>query len=129
MPVKFYTSAGQPFSDPAVEAAYRAARAIGVVRVGGGRLFFRAGLRVYALEAGELRRCYRRVMRVPMKLCCGEGSLDVETLVVEGEVGELASVQLPGTRAARALMEALAAAFPGVALTPPERPESPEANA
>ena len=120
--MKFRNSAAQVVSSPALDAEYSAARAIGSVRVGTEHLFFRAGMRYFALEQSEIRRCYRRVMRLPMKMCCGSGNLDVEYLVVEGEKGELAQLQLPGTRAARALMEVLKESLPGVPLTTPTRP-------
>ena len=123
--MKLYTVSGQVIPD---EGEYRAARAVGNVRVGAEYLFFRAGLRVYAIAWGEIKRCYRRVMRVPMKMCCGSGSLDVESLVVEGEAGELASIQLPGTRAARGLMEALKAVAPGVDFTAPKKSAGGEAR-
>ena len=119
--MKFSTVAGGRIDDPALEAEYRDARAIGVVRVGGAHLFFRAGLRRYAVPHGEIRRCYRRVLRVPMKMCCGTGSLDVESLVIEGDSGELAQIQLPGTRAAVALMELLKKTLPGAEFVPPAR--------
>jgi hypothetical protein len=44
---------------------------------------------------------------VPAKLCCGKGDLEVENLVICGDKGELAQIQLPGTRAAKVLMEEL----------------------
>lgn len=119
MPVKFYDIGGRATADAALEAEYRAARAIGSVRVGKAHLFYRVGLRVCAAGWGEVRRCYRRVKRVPMKMCCGSGNMDVEYLVVEGDAGELAQVQLPDTRAAKALMEAIQSTAPGVALVPP----------
>ena len=104
MSLKFYSATGQGSSDPALAAEYRAARAVGSVRVGDAHLFFRAGLRLYALPWNEVKRCYRRVMRVPLKMCCGSGNLDVESLVVEGASGELANIRLPGSRAARAVV-------------------------
>ena len=91
---------------------YRQARAIGVVRAGAAHLFFRARTKVYAVPFTEIRHCYRRVMLVPAGLCCGKGELQVEHLVIEGDSGELAQVQLPGTRAAKTLLEELKARMP-----------------
>lgn len=121
MHLKFRTMTGELLDAPGLAAEYGAARAIGVVRAGEKHLFFRAGLKTYALELSEIRRCYRRVMRVPMKMCCGQGSLDVEHLVVEGDKGELAQIQLPGTRAAVALMDVLKEKLPGVDFSAPTR--------
>ena len=51
-------------------------------------------------------------MLVPAKLCCGKGELAVENLIICDEARELASVSLPGTRAAKALMEELQQRIP-----------------
>lgn len=125
--MRLYTAEGQAVRDDAVSAEYRQSRAVGNVRAGAKHLFFRAGLRLYAVAWPEIARCYRRVMRVPMKMCCGSGSLDVEYLVVEGASGELASIQLPGSRAARALMELIRETAPTVDCTPPPKPDEAEA--
>lgn len=127
--MKLYTVNGQVMPDGAAAEEYRAARAIGNVRVGAEHLFFRAGLRAYAVAWSEVARCYRRVMRVPMKMCCGSGNLDVESLVVEGEAGELATIQLPGTRAARALIDRIREIAPGVDTAAPKRAGEAEARA
>ena len=127
--MKFLAASGKPLADPALAAEYKAARAFGNVRVGDSHLFIRSGMRNYALEHSGIRRCYRRVMRVPMKMCCGSGSLDVEHLVVEGDSGELAQVQPPGTRAAVALMELLKERMPEVEYALPPRPDAREVRA
>ena len=119
--MKYYTVTGEVLSDAALGGEYRAARAFGVVRVGEAHLFFRAGVRTYAMPYGEIRRCYRRVMRVPLRMCCGKGNLDVENLVVDGDAGEVAQIQLPGTRAAQALMESLKQRMPEAEFVPPAR--------
>ena len=119
--MKYYSVTGEVLSDAALGGKYRAARAFGVVRVGEAHLFFRAGVRTYAMPYGEIRRCYRRVMRVPLRMCCGKGNLDVENLVVEGDAGEVAQIQLPGTRAAQALMESLKQRIPEAEFVPPAR--------
>ena len=119
--MKYYSVTGEVLFDAALGGEYRAARAFGVVRVGGAHLFFRAGMRTYAMPYGDIRRCYRRVMQVQMRLCCGRGNLDVEHLVIEGEAGEVAQIQLPGTRAARELMELLKQRMPEAEFVPPTR--------
>ena len=113
--MKFYSvSTREQIEDEAEMLAeeYRQARAIGAVRAGAAHLFFRARTKVYAVPFTEIRRCYRRVMLVPAGLCCGKGELQVEHLVIEGDSGELAQVQLPGTRAAKGLLEELKVRMP-----------------
>ena len=105
--MKFYplTDAAPASADLAAE--YDAAREIGVVRLGTEHLFFRSRRKHYYLPYQHITRCYRRVLMVPAKLCCGQGSFDIENLVLEREGSELAQIQLPGTRAAKILMEEL----------------------
>ena len=66
-------------------------------------------------------------MIITAKLCCGRGELAVENLIICDEAKELASVALPGTRAAKALMEELQQRIPGAAFRCPA--PSPERGA
>lgn len=96
----------------ALASEYRAAREIGKVRVGELRLYFRSGLKTYYIPYRDVRRCFRRVMLIPAKMCCGRGDFELENIVICGEEGELAQIQLPGERAGKALMEELEARIP-----------------
>ncbi len=66
----------------------------------------------YYIPYRDVRRCFRRVELIPAKMCCGKGSFELENLVVCGEAGELIQVQLPGTKAAKLLMEELQERIP-----------------
>ena len=94
---------------------YDAARRVGKLRLGQKTLFFRAGFRTYYIPYGDIVRYFRRVVRVPAKLCCGKGDLEIENLVICGEAGELAQIQLPGARAGKAVMELMAQLAPQAA--------------
>ena len=116
MPVKF-----EPLTLPAEDTAllreeYRQARETGVLRLGRENLYFRSGLKVHYIPYGDIRRYFRRVMRVPAKLCCGKGDFEIEHLVICGEGGELAQIQLPGAKAARIVMERMAQLAPSAAV-------------
>ena len=93
---------------------YRSARAFGAARIGETYLFFRAGFKTFSIAYGEITRFFRRVLLVPMKVCCGKGEMAVEHLVVCGSEGEVAQIQLPGTREAKILMEELTKRLPGI---------------
>jgi hypothetical protein len=112
--MKFYPlEENQPQAEAKqLESEYTAAREIGKIRLGEQRLYFRSGRKVYYIPYANVRRCFRRVMLVPAKLCCGKGDLEVENLVLCGDSGELAQIQLPGTRAAKILMEELKILIP-----------------
>lgn len=107
---------------------YKRSREIGVIRIGEDVLFFRSHLKVYYVPYGDITRFYRRVLMVPARLCCGRGSIDVENLILEGREGELAQIQLPGTRAARELMEVLKAKMPGISCVCPSKEEKANAG-
>ena len=98
---------------------YKNARQIGVLRIGESCLYVKRGLRIYYIPYTDINRCFRRVMLVPAKLCCGKGEIPVENLVICTKEGELAQVQLPGTKAAKALMEALKEKMPETEFAPP----------
>ncbi|MCD8087577.1 MAG: hypothetical protein LUE22_03180 [Oscillospiraceae bacterium] len=112
--MKFYPLTGvQDNTDPkALASEYEAAREIGRLRLGELRLYFKQARKVYYIPYSAVRRCFRRVQLVQAKLCCGKGNLEIENLVICGEEGELAQVQLPGTKAAKVLMAELERLIP-----------------
>ena len=119
--MKFYPLAGESAPGTELKEEYESARAIGGVRVGVQRLYLRQGRKVGHISYGDIRRCYRRVLIVPMRMCCGKGDMELENLVVEGEAGELATVRLPGGRAAKALMRELEKKLPASCLGCPPK--------
>ena len=101
----------------ALAADYKEAKEIGVVRLGGAHLYFRRARKVYYIPYSRICRAFRRVMLVPAKLCCGKGELQVENLVICSARGELAQIGLPGTRAAKGLMDELKKRIPDADFT------------
>ena len=88
------------------------ARKIEKLRLGENHLFLRSGLKTYYIPYADIRRYFRRVMLVPAKLCCGKGDFEIENLVICGDAGELAQIQLPGAKAAKVVMEQMALLAP-----------------
>lgn len=105
----------------ALDAERRAGRRIGVVTLGARDFFFRRGLTAYYIPYADIRRYFRRVLAIPARVgCCTGGELHVEHIVVCGDGGrELAQIQLPGERAALALMDQLHALAPNAAVGRP----------
>lgn len=93
---------------------YKGAREIGVVKLGSRHLFFRKGLKHYVIPFADITGYFRRVLLVQASICCGKGDLPIENLVVCSKAGEIAQIQLPGEKAAKALMEELKILLPGV---------------
>ena len=103
-----------------MEAYYKSGREIGIIRLGENALFFRRRMKVYYILYNEITRCFRRVMSIPAKLCCGKGEFVIENLVVYAGDKEVAEIQLPGTKAARILMEELKEKAPHAQFSRPE---------
>ncbi len=122
--MKFYDPKTREKSTETVEAEYRSAREIGAVRIGTKNMFFRAGLKHYCIPYEEVKHCFRRVNSVPAKMCCGRGDLQIESLVISDDDGELAQVTLPGSKAARQLMEELKKKMPHADFSAPKRDEA-----
>lgn len=112
--MKFYPIANVNPDDSAMQAEYAAGRAIGNVRLGTDTLYFKEKRKIYYVSYGEITRCFRRVMLVQTKMCCGKGNLEVENIVLCGVNGEMAQIQLPGERAGKILLEEIARLAPHV---------------
>ena len=110
--MKFYSLAGEASRSAALAEEYKSGGAVGAVRLGKERLFFRAGMKIRFIPYEEIHRCYRRVVLVPARLCCGQGALEIENLVLEDGAGQSIQIQLPGSRAGKILLERLRELLP-----------------
>ena len=107
--------------EKALESEFKSARQVGVIRLGDKHFFFKSKLKQYYIPYEDIKRCYRRVQGVPMKMCCGRGEVLVENLVIGEGDKEYAVIQLPGTRAAKVLFEDLKGILPNADFTSPKR--------
>lgn len=105
--------------ETALREEYNQARKFGKLRLGPSCLFFKKGLKAFYIPYSEISRYFRRIMVVPGKLCCGRGDFKIEHLVICGEAGELAQIQLPGAKAAKVVMECMAQLAPNAAVGRP----------
>ncbi|MCR5357287.1 MAG: hypothetical protein K6E63_07760 [Lachnospiraceae bacterium] len=99
--------------------SYKKGHSYGVAVIGGEHLFVRKGFTVYCIAYSDAERIFRRVRRVQAMMCCDNGELEIEYLVVMADGRELIEIQLPGTKAARMLMEELKGTAVGVELAAP----------
>ena len=130
--MKFYSvveNTSEEKDSESLEKEYKEAREFGVVRAGAGHLFFRAKLKHYYIPYTQIYRCFRRIMAVPAKMCCGRGEFEMENLVIcgNGDV-ELAQIQLPGTKAAKEVIRELGVRAPHIKLKKPAA-KAPETEA
>lgn len=111
-------------ADPALlRQEYDSGRAIGVIRLGKEHLLFKKMWKVYYMAYTDMDRVFRRVQLVPAKLCCGKGEFQIENLVLCHDENEVAMIQLPGLKAAEALMAELKKRAPHARFGKPETRE------
>ena len=98
---------------------YRSSHSYGVTMIGDQHLFVRKGLSVYFIAYEDAERIFRRVRRVQAMMCCDNGELEIEYLVIMADGRELIEVQLPGQKAARMIMDELKTLVTGVEFSAP----------
>ncbi len=103
--MKFNKLVSNEFDSDCLKEEYKAAKEIGVISLSDSHLFFRKGLKKYYISYSLIEYAFRRVFMVPAKMCCGKGELPMENLVIVSGGAEVASIGLPGTKAAKALIE------------------------
>ena len=90
----------------------KAGRSIGPVTVADEHLFIKKGFKYYYIAYKEAVRIFRRVRRLHANICCGDGDIEVEYLVISAGERELLEITLPGKRAAQMLIEELKSRAP-----------------
>ena len=80
---------------------------IGPVIIGDGYLFVKKGFRYYYISYKDADKIFRRVKRLHANICCGDGDIEVEYLVIYAQGSELMEITLPGKKAARAIIDEL----------------------
>ena len=98
---------------------YKRSHSYGVTVIGSDHLFVKKGLSVYFIAYADAERIFRRVRRVQAMMCCDNGELEIEYLVVMYDGRELIEVQLPGQKAARMIMDELKGSVAGVEFSAP----------
>lgn len=97
---------------------YDHALPFGNVRLGGKRLFWKNGLKLYQVELDTVRRAYRQEENVYGRLCCGGRSYVIHRLVLCLEDGRQLTLHIGDDEraAAEALLAAIAERFPHIAI-------------
>ena len=126
--MKFYSLTSREENMESLQAEYKTAQEIGKLRLGEDRLYFRSARKIFYIPYNEIHRYFRRVMLVPAKLCCGKGDFAIEHLVICDTDRELAQIQLPGSRAAKVLMERLGSLAPDAIMGMPADTSGEEAH-
>ncbi len=100
---------------------YKSGHAIGNVTISRSHLFVKKGMRRYYIAYGDAEKIFRRVRRLHANICCGDGDIEVEYLVVLSEGRELTEITLPDKKAAKMLFTELKQTAPDLDTTAPAR--------
>ncbi len=111
-------------ADKSLTVRYKAGHTIGAVTVSDGYLFIKKGIRRYYIAYAAAQKIFRRVRRLHANICCGDGDIEVDYLVIMAGDRELMEVTLPGRKAARQLMDEICAAAPSLDTTAPVRADA-----
>ena len=98
--------------DQVLNNCYTDGHKIGNVCISPGYLFFKKGFKTYYIAYDDATAIYRRHVSVEANLCCEQGAIIQEYLMIRTKGQKEAQIQLPDTRAARMLMEELKALHP-----------------
>lgn len=109
--------------------SHRTGHDIGPVTLGSEHLFVRKGLRVCYIAYADAEKIFRRVRRLHANICCGDGDIEVEYLVIQAEGREIMEVTLPGKKAAQMLFAELKEIAPMLDTTAPVRAVDEEEDA
>ena len=105
--------------DPGTE--YDSAQPLGNVRLGDKRLFWKSGMKLYAIDLAAVRRVWRQEENVYGKLCCGGRSYVIHRLVVLTDSGRQLTVHIgdDAKSAAVELLRVIQERFPHIAIGKP----------
>ncbi len=98
---------------------FRSGHSIGAITVGTENIFIKRGIKLYFMPYADTDRIFRRVRSLHANICCGDGDIEVEYLVVMHKGKEIAEITLPDRKSAKMLMEELKAAAPETDFTAP----------
>ena len=105
----------------ALRAEYKDAKTVGVIRLGETTFFFRRGIKIFYVAYEDIAKCFRRVMLITAS--SDKGNMKLETLVIADDEKELAQIQVPGTDAAKQLIEEMRVKMPHGDFTGPNKNE------
>lgn|GEM_PF-2016209 len=116
----------EPNKEVPTDTQFKEGHTIGAVTVAKDYLFIKKGLKTFFVAYASAERIFRRVRRLHANICCGDGDIEVEYLVVTHEGRECIEVTLPGKKAAQILMEEIRQAAPALETTAPKRAQDPK---
>lgn len=84
---------------------FKAGRELGKVCLGKEHFFFRTKLTMNYISYSNIYRVFRRVQCVNVRMCCSNGELQLNNIVICSKATELAMVDLPNEESANAILK------------------------
>lgn len=89
----------------ALKEEFKAGRTISKITLGTKHFFFKDHLAVKYIAFSNIYRVFRRVKAINMRMCCANGEMQLNSIVVCSAQAELAEIELPTERAAVGVIE------------------------
>ena len=102
-----YQNSNENIEEKMLKDSYKSGHAIGNVTISDDYLFVKKGFKCFYISYKDSQRIFRRVRSLHANICCGDGDLEVEYLVIMADDRELMEIALPGKKAAQMLMNEL----------------------
>lgn len=115
-----YQNSNENIDEKMLKDSYRSGHAIGNVTLSDDHLFVKKGFKCFYISYKDSQRIFRRVRSLHANICCGDGDLEVEYLVIMAHNRELIEIPLPGKKAAQMLMNELRQKAPFLETTVPK---------
>lgn len=93
---------------------YKAGRELGKVCLGNDHFFFRTKLTINYISYSNIYRIFRRVQCVNVRMCCANGELQLNNIVLCSKAAELAMVDLPNEDSANAILKYFEENWPSI---------------
>lgn len=116
-----YTTKENNVTEYSLKQSLKNGHTIGAVTVSKERIFVKKGLGYYHIAYDEAQKIFRRVRSLHANICCGDGDIEVEYLVIMANDTELMEITLPGKKAAQMLIEELRAVAPSLDIMAPDK--------
>ena len=116
-------------ADASLTDRFKSGHTIGPVTISDEFLFVKKGLKRYYIAYSDAEKIFRRVRSLHANICCGDGDIEVEYLVIQADGRELIEVDLPGKKAAQMLMKELKETAPSLDTAAPAKQNSGEEEA
>ena len=84
---------------------FAAADGMNSIYFGNQAVYLKKLMKIVYIPYADIDRIFRRVLQVPVKMCCGKGDLEVQYLVLMKEDQQILELQVPSKSGAVMLFE------------------------